>query len=379
MLDRPVVSNPESARRALERELDTLRHHFAPDEVPGYRSRAEGLHTVAKRFGDATMVVHALLVLSRAPGDDDEHANGSTEARAAYDLAVRADDPALAARAAAVIASFEHPESEAYSHWVRTAEAHIEMAGGDLEAEVDLLHAQTVAAMELEHWDLALELWEPAVALYEEYLGHDHPATGNAYEMLASICQFLDRTEAAHRAITAAIEIYDGNAPADSPTVATARVELGRILFELGDHVGAAHAIELAIRRLHRADDPSGAAVHALAYGHWTLGMVLESLEQYRAALAHYAVVWHDFPPHAAYNSLLLHRGIAEAHLALGERAEAVAALERALTFMDPNGAEWEERVDTRKMLADLQRCTHVDPRQGRQGLTACAEATATP
>ncbi|MEM6991195.1 MAG: tetratricopeptide repeat protein [Myxococcota bacterium] len=361
-----MVSRPASTRRAIETELDTLRHHHAAHELLDYRARAEAVHAAADRLGDGRLMVRALLVLAGAPEEDDGHADGLEEAREAYELAVRVEDQALAGQAAAVVASFEEPESDRYSHWVRTAEAHIEMAGGDHEAEIDLARAQTFAAIALEDWDLALLHWEPGVTLFEEFLGHEHPATGNAYELLASIYQFLNRTESAHSAIRRALQIYDTQLPEGSVTAAGARVELGRVLFELGDHARAVHQIELALSRLDAGDehDHTGSAPdeHALAYGHWTMGLVLESLGQYRSALEHYGIVRDEFPPHDGYNMLLLFRGIGDAHLALGEREEAIVALERSLTFVDPTAAEWEERISTRRLLEAVRECGDGSP-----------------
>ncbi len=354
LLDRPVSHALQRGRASLERELDLLRHHHDPGTDNNYESRAATALARAKRMGDASLVARALLV-SAGVASDREVEDGGNLALEAYELAVRVEAHGIAAQAAAVNASYQEPESEAYAHWVRTAEAQIEMAGGDPEAELDLALAEAFAAMQVDDYELALVHWQRRIAFSEEFLGPDHPTTGAAYDLLSTINQFLGRLDAAQVAVRHAIRIYDASLPADSPLAVSARIELGRVMFELGDHARASHELQTAVAMIDASGDTSGSTVHSQAYAHWTLGHVMRSLGQYARALEHYTRVRDDYPPHKPYNLMLLHESLSDAYRGLGRIDEAIGELEIALGFMDANSAEWSERVEIRARLAALR------------------------
>ncbi|MEM6994250.1 MAG: hypothetical protein AAF721_27290 [Myxococcota bacterium] len=357
LLDRPPRPRAVGEYASLQRQIEFFADHHNVVAVADVEARTEALHRRAVRFGDARLIARALIVQSvvRAGIDEADAEPSRALAEQAFEVAVAAAAADVAALAAATAASHALPDALAFQHWMDRAESQLELAGVAPAAEAEIALAWSLAVMNEVTKDNALVHLVQRITLNEERLGADHPRVGADYELLAREYVALDNDPLAEDAARRAIQILEAALPSGDPLLVMAHVDLGSALFGQGKHAAAGRAFDLAVPWLAGGPDltPQQRDNHERAY--WILARFATTLGDFEGARGYYRAIVGLDEPDGAWCTMLAHTRIGKSYLAEGRPQEAIGALREALSYTDPEAAEWPARIEARQLLAELE------------------------
>jgi eukaryotic-like serine/threonine-protein kinase len=206
------------------------------------------------------------------------------------------------------------------------------------------------------HWrrdELAAahELMLSALAINEAAFGADHPRVGLTLGNLGLVEHALGRDHDAIATYERALAIFRAKLAPEHPQIGRTLVNLADVQRHLGDPETARANHERALAMQEKAVGADNAELASALVGLGTdfvaLGRAREGLPHLRRALALVERIGEDHP-HVGIVLLAL----AEAELAVGERAASRATVERAVGLFDRRDASARERGEARFLLA---------------------------
>jgi len=212
-----------------------------------------------------------------------------------------------------------------------------------------------LASLQIDRGDYegAAASFRRAAEVFEASYGDRHGHVGTARNGLGYALYLQQRFGEARTEFDRAIAIQSAAHGEDHPMVASARTNLGLALHMLGDLDGAAeqHRRSLAIMEAKLGKDHPN-LVTALT----NLGEVLLARDDAAGALPLLERSVAIAETTEAANAGLASATLGRTYLALGRRAEGIAALERAIAIMTKNGSDPERLQDVRDELESLNR-----------------------
>ncbi|HUQ08432.1 MAG TPA: serine/threonine-protein kinase [Kofleriaceae bacterium] len=157
--------------------------------------------------------------------------------------------------------------------------------GSPLETKLaDVLMSLGVVHNQAGSYDLAIPLFEEAIAHFDKALGPDHPASAFAFINLGETLRRLDRKEDAQRAFETAVRIRETRL-GESPALAHALGALGNIARERQDLVRALELMERSARIARATMPDSNLYKLAALVGLSTIYLQLQRDDEARAVL----------------------------------------------------------------------------------------------
>ncbi|MEM6989636.1 MAG: tetratricopeptide repeat protein [Myxococcota bacterium] len=355
-IDRPPTSEGAVTRRkVIAAQMLRLRGPELRQDREARRRAIDSLIEQTTALGDPALMSEAHMALAVWQFHPLEPAEGRATAERGFRIADVAGRHAAAARAASICVALETPGSEGWQRWVRTTELHIALAGGEPTAELQLTQNRAREAAEQERFDEALGHWQRAVELIEQIHGEGHPMLASAVSSLADVFAALDDLQAAEDTKRRALELAGQEEPADLGFLAEMRVDLGKILFRRGHSDAAIAEMEHGVALLGDEPDPDLFLRATQSVVRGQLGHLLQQLGRHHEAIEKFESAVPMLDHKQPNNAVRVYRAVARSRIALGQREEAILALQHGLSYVDPDAPETPERLDARAMLAELQ------------------------
>ncbi|MFO7566345.1 MAG: serine/threonine-protein kinase [Enhygromyxa sp.] len=390
---RAIAAEVERLRAALARieaSLTTGAHQAAHEQVEALTAEVAELDYAPLRAELALLRGRALLA-SRPP-------QGLEVLEQAADLAEGARHDRVVAESwerMATLAATEYPDLERGRQWLRRAEAAAERLGVEpldrarldfVRGNLELLARELDAAIELlepalavfeDHGDLlhasftasalglalldhgeerrAIELFERALRQREQVYGAHHPGVALAAYNLGRAL-LAERPELAPALLERAVEIWTTAESLPTRDLGLAHFALAQLALDQGRFAPALEHARAAAIVLHDtvpADDILHAEIAMLlATSHYFLGMGEEALVAYRQAVAGYSAAYGVDDVYTANFRV----GLAWALLATGQVEEARAEFQAGLETIEAKlGVGSEDSVDARLGLLAVE------------------------
>ncbi|MEM6996927.1 MAG: serine/threonine-protein kinase [Myxococcota bacterium] len=354
--DRPSRGEAQlEGAAALRAELARLMVGGRVDDPDKRLRRVEDAYRRAQSLGDGALMAEAELVRAlymRRPPDSPERGDAMAEA---YRLAEAVDHHAVAARAAVGAMAGEEAGTEAWTRWRRRAELHGELGQGDLRATLALSRELGYALHNERDYEAALVQWQRAVRLGVELLGSEHLSVSSDLSMLAMSHKHLGDYDDAEAALRRALAIAKASEHYDTGFEVQTRLSLVDVLARGDGPDAAAAEIQTVLALIEAGDADDEFLQSKRSDTHWRLARLESRRGRYAQAVESYAAAAATMDADFPYNGLALHKAWAEALLELDRKPEAIAALHAGLRFTDPDAPEWEERVEARALLEQLE------------------------
>ncbi len=355
LADRPLTMRGKAGlRRLINAEIDRLRTPELGQDRHARGKAIERLLEHARLLGDPGLSTEAKLFLAVWQFDPLTPEVGRATAEGAFGIAEAAGLHDMAARAASLCVMLQTPDSERWHRWVRTTQLHIELAGGQPSAELQLAKALGTAAMKGGRDLEALPHWEQAVELTARIRGYEHPMMASALSTLSDVLADLDRIGEAERAKRRALDIAALEQPRDDRFVALMRADLGGLLHARGDVEGGIEEITAAVGIMGDQPHPELYQRAAQCRVRWRLGDLLHKAGRYARALQAFDAAIPFLDARAPELGFSVHRARAAALPELGDEERGAQALEAALDHLDPDAPETDARVQARALLQTL-------------------------
>jgi serine/threonine-protein kinase len=360
----------------LDAEIATQRATIALalGDLPGTETSAREAVDLAFRAGNHRLAARAAGQLAFALARRDQLAEGIHMGRIAVAIAVGTEpDSELEAftrsRLGNVLA--QNNDNSEGEHELRLALSIRERVFGKSHTKIgETLNDLAFPMVRRGELEAAEPLLRRAIAVNEEQQGPRHPASGRARSNLAHVLTGLDRIEEAERESAAAMAIVEQALPAEHMDVLMSRNNYAAILMDLGRYEEAEPLFRALLDPIAKSWDsqrPLGilrANIAATLHGQ---GRVLEAEVEARAALAIIRGAFGADDPKGASISLQLTSMLVE----LGRTTEAEVLAREAVATRERVGAPRVAVAESRSALA------HALREQGRLDEAAAEYAKA--
>ncbi len=340
-------------RRAVEEGLAALKRMTGTNAER--RAQADATVTLARRTADGRLVAKALLMQAMVEARADEYDSAQRVGAEAFEVAAVAGDSVTAARAAARVFGYCDDDSDARVRWRRAAETHIARAGGDALAEQILeFEFFRVAINDRRYADTLIHA--TAVLDLEEVLtGPGSLRSGDWMVNVADAHGWLGNAEQRLQWTKRALALFEEHLGDGDAKVIATRADLAGALLETEGPAAAVREIERAIADFELLEKTKN--LRAKRYSLFvSAAQLMEDVGRDEDALRYYRTAVPLLNPYVVVNAFGLHRVIGDVLLRLGRKQEAIEALRTSLTFMIPDEPEWDARIETRALLAELER-----------------------